>query len=718
MTVQDASSLARTAQRLVVEGRAGTGSPPVYESTWQPVWAAKIERIELNQNSTPSRAVVWFPSVRWDQSIGLGYGDMIRVRTDEPNSKDWTVVFVGFITGVMSEFAGGSDQVRSHEHAAYIALDHRWVMSVTSPLVGQVARSRDDYDYYGTVGQLPIPGCYTYLSGRRTIFNENGKPNSDPMLLEYQDTTGTKMCDIPIFADPGTAVYWTARDMISYILSPLFNRAYEYMPIYDPSSLTGLDHNDFSSVISNVVVDSLNIIEAVEAICKNIGWGFRLDYSAFGSVNFVFYKIAATAEYNRSNSATTILHELYAPYPGESVDVPVSEGRKMLWAMNINEDISNVVNNPWGLGAPHRFEFTAELTPAWADADLTPDTSDGNSNLFFTEASLQELTDPNSKDYYKYYHPRGSNFKRDVGRKWALNESGCYSADTYDRGEPFDFAEVVDDEFIKGDDDRRLYGPFNRQLLPCLTMDKDSSNSIGIILEFSLDGGSTWQMIPAAISSLDDECGIYIDEANLAEMVDQSEGKISGGDLDGIQLNLFTSLADDSLNARSFKDGSWRTRVRVTASVQMDTRLARQSAPSISSGSPFLHSHVYDFADKYKVQKRAMSSRLASSSLPTDDVDDTALFDSHLDAVRSANEDMSIAGIFTLERLWLGDGSGEMEFMVGDGIERIAGREYELAAAISGGTVHPEIIKIVILPESQQMQLITRDLRYVQGATL
>ena len=163
---------------------------------------------------------------------------------------------------------------------------------------------------------------------------------------------------------------------------------------------------------------------------------------------------------------------------------------------------------------------------------------------------LQDITSPNDKDYYKYYHPRGSNFLRNVGRKWALNEAGRYSA-THDRGMPFDFTTVIDPAYLINSKGKRVYGPFNRQLLPCLTMDKDSLNSIGIMLEFSFDGGSSWQSIPAAVSSLSDECGIYIDEANLAELVDQAEGTITGGPLDGVQLNYWTSLCDDIINGRS-----------------------------------------------------------------------------------------------------------------------------------------------------------------------
>ena len=102
---------------------------------------------------------------------------------------------------------------------------------------------------------------------------------------------------------------------------------------------------------------------------------------------------------------------------------------------------------------------------------------------------------------------------------------------------PFDFSTVIDSKYVVDAAGRRLFAPFNRQLLPCLTIEKDSLNSIGIKVEFSFDGGAAWQVLPAAISSLDDQCGIYIADPNLAEMVEQTNTVISGGVLDGVQLN-------------------------------------------------------------------------------------------------------------------------------------------------------------------------------------
>jgi len=707
MTLIDATSLQRTAQRLIVEARAGSGSPPSYEPNWQPVWGAAIDRIVINAGSKPSSALIWFPDLRWDASPGLGSSDMVRIRTDEGS-----VLFVGFIVGRKPAFSGGTEQGKAFERNVIHLADHRWLMAASSALHGQYGRSPDDYFNYGLPSQTADPTSCSYFSGRRMTFNENGRPNKDPAELSLYDSAGVFLCTTYIFADPQMDEYWTAREMLCHCLSILWNGAYDYFPITNPSALLGLDHSDFDKVLNHVVVEGLNVVEAVTLICSQLGWSLREEYYSNGSVGLVFYKVGTATSYVRDETNPIILHRLYAPAVGEQITGAVAAGQKMLWALELDEDITKVVNAPVGLGAPDRFEFTAELVPGWLDADIIPDTSDGNANLFFTEADLQEMTDPNSKSYFKYYHPRGAAFRHKVGRKWVLNETGRYSSARYDRGVPFDFLTVIPPKYVLDMYGKKLFGPFARQLLNALTQDPEGINTIGIKVEFSFDGGATWQLIPAAIISLEKEAGIYLAEANLAEMVDGQNREISGGPLDGVQVNYWTSLCDDKLTVASFKLGQWKTRVRVTASIQLDQRLVRYSEPSWASGSPFFHREIYDFSERYGIVKRTDSSVL--SGLPAYEMDMSGIMQSHLDAIRRANEDMSVSGLFTLERLWLGDGSGFVEFAPGDCIEAIDGRCYNLTVSTGSEILHPEIIQIIYLPEKQKQQLITRDLRFAE----
>lgn len=761
MSLADSKSVARTAQQLLVFYRKASGTPPVYSPDWLPVWGAKVDRIEINRDDTPSVATIWFPQLRWSDATGLNYGDMIKVTTAEPLVSQRTNVFIGFYVTTLSDFSGGSiEQGSAFERNAIVCLDHRWLLSSVCPIFGQLARSPDHYSSYGSSGQAPVDGKYFLASGRRCIFNENGKANKDSDRLVVLDTDDLEMCRHSIFADPSFGSFWSARDMMYYILSPLNNLAFDYFPLTDPSEVSGLAHSDWDRILNNICIDGLDIIKAISLVCKHLGWGYRLDFHNDDTAHLVFCKPGSASAYIRDDDNNTILHRLYTPAVNESVSVGVQSGRKILWSANLSRSVSRVVNNPWGIGFPDRFEFTAELVPAWLDADLVPDSAESYKNLFFQESELQDMTDPDTYSFFKKYHIKGSEFNRDVGRKWALNETGRYClpsiwtsdrfyakgdfvrigaanyqalsdhysslsdappsskwqslAAHYDRGSPFNFASYVPAEFILDSEGQRLFGPFARKLLDCLTIDKNSNNSIGIKAEFSFDGGVSWQTFNCAISNLSDEAGIYIEEPNLAEMVDLKNGTIASGDLAGKAINFFSSLCDDKVNSRIYKSGQWKTRVRITASVQMDRRLARSSAVDPrTSGSPFHHSQVYDFSEKYGLQKRTSSSRYNSSELPAWNRDDRDWCDHHLGGIRKANEDASISGQFTLERLWLGDGAGEPDFAIGDCIEKIDGRNVWLGAAFAGKTIYPEIVKIIYLPDPQRMQLLTRDLRFV-----
>jgi hypothetical protein len=716
MTAHDAISMDRIAQRLVVEAKTSASSPPTLRGAWIPIWSALVDRVEINIGSRFSTARIEMPDLRWNlSSRSLARGNLIRIRTDEPLADNRSIIFEGFITGYSRSFSGGMGSAggfsSAHEANIIVCHDYRWLMSVTSVLFGMLTRGPDDYDDYGVDGPIGSPkdNYYTYLTGRRAIFNQDGKPDKDIIPLNL--TTYWPNIQVPIFGTYYTEP-WTARDMIRYCLSPIVNLAKDYLPWSDPNLLTGLSDPDWATILNHIVIDGLNVIEAVDLICRHIGWSFREEYHADGP-HLVFFKPGDASGYSRSIARPTIFHRLHAPAVGEIISAAVASGSKMLWSMALDEDISSLVNTPIGFSSPHRFEFTAELVPAWLDADLVPDTSESNANLYFTDSDLQGVTDANAKTYYRCYHKRGSEFRRNVGRQWALNETGKYTfIDTFDRGMPFDFKTVIPPERLSalGKD----FAPFNRQVLPCLTLDKQSLNSIGIVVEFSFDGGSTWHVFPCTISSLPDECGILIDEPNLCEIVDESGATISGGILDGVQLNYWTSLADDKLNSRSFKLDQWHTRLRVTASVQMDRRISRYATASSPLSSPFDHCRLYDFSDKYGLSQRTALSAFDGSSYPADEINSTSRIDAHLNAIRDAYQDASLSGIFILDRLWLGDGAGEPAFHVGDGIEGVTGRWYNLTVKSGSKTVYPEIVQIAYLHRQQRMQLVTRDLRFAE----
>lgn len=696
---EDHKNLSRTAQRCIAEVRRvadGGAAEPI----WQPMYEAQVISVTHTAGPNFNTAQIRFPTFRWDEKpYGLNKGDLVRIRTASDLYPAQTILFEGIYTRHNPSFSGGAGSGGAFERNEIECADYRWLLHVTSPLYGQFARGVDDYTDFGAAAQAAINDSVTFMSGCRCIFNPGGKPNRDPEPLYL-----TGIGSFPVFAPPRAAYadgseseFWTARQMLQYIFMPALNGAYTTLAVNPLSDLIGISHADFDSVLNGVTVDGLSIIEAADLICRHLGWTFRQQDSAAGPL-LVFYKIGTAW----AQTGYTLLHDLHAPAANEDIADAVADGLFLCSDAEIIEDISAVVNNPLGLGAPQRFEFTAELISAWEDSDLVPDTD----NLFFSEAQLLAMATPDTYSFYNKYHTRGAAFLRDVGRKWALNETGKYTnAATYNRGPWFDFATVIPDD-VRDAAGKRLFGPFARTFLPPLTFDKEDLSSVGVKVEFSFDGGVTWKTIDCVIDNLPGEAGIRIAEPNLSNIKLPGEAKISGGTLDGKDLNYWTSLCADVI------DGEDYTRVRVTASVRMDQRLRYVAPKSGNISSPYTHRRIFDFSDRYTYQRRMDASLYSTSDLPAWQTDQTADLAASLDQIRAAMEDLSISGRFTLERLWLGgDDDDRPAFLPGDGIRQLTGRNYRLYAVSNGGLVYPEIVQVHYDIEHQKMHLLTRDLR-------
>jgi hypothetical protein len=689
----DKNRTTRVAQRLIAEFRKpdATGA-----GGWQPYWDAEVQHVALSAGDVPNTAEILFPRLRWNDFVGFTWGTQVRIRTAVPLLRSGSpryeqlqpaVLFQGFAVRRPVSWHGGDDRGGAHEKNAILCLDYRWFINSCLSIYGQYARTADD-----------TADSFTHLSGRRCVFNEKGKPNRDVNAW----TDGALA-----FHLFGSDEYWTCRQMLSQILLQTLIRTH----ITATEGLEdALDVSDLEATPHHVIIDTMPAIEAILRIIRPLGWTLREEYD-FNGPKWVFYK-AGRARYDSRDSVTpTILHDLWAPAPGELATASAALGYKLVTGGRIEEDIAAVVNSPVGLGAPERYEATFNLVPGWLDADLVPDSGDDYVNVFKTEAEIQQSDAPDDFTFYTYYHALGSQFNRDVGRKWVLNEAGDYTGGSYNRGNAFDFTTVIPAEKITAAG-KKLYGPFRRKLLPCLTFDAGSVNSVGIRVELSLDGGLTWQDLAAEIANLEGECGLRLESPNLSEILDKQARVISGGALDGFELNYWTSLCIDKLAGSVWP--AWQTRLRVTASVQMDQRLRVSAAPTANSGSPFRQTRVLDFSDEYTYSLRTSASRYYGGVLSAWDTDETEKLRARVEAVRDANEDKSVAGPVILDRLWLGDGTGEPEIKVGDGVRRFGGRWYDLGGTVRNDRVYPEIARIIYDNQTQRQTLILRDTRFAQ----
>ncbi|HOT73762.1 MAG TPA: hypothetical protein PLX18_11475 [Anaerohalosphaeraceae bacterium] len=706
------TELSRNANRVLVQF-ANVVSGQI-RSGWVTLPDGRPEKITLNHGNRPNEAVIRFAALRWDQSYeNLSAGDLIRLITDDGLGEE-SVLFEGVFVSRVNGFTGGTERESAAEHNVIVCRDYRWLYNTCNPIYGVWARGPDCYDNWGQPNQQAIAYRAQWFSGRACIFNEDGRPNRDPdgFLIQNDQRWPGAACTIPIFGGGPNAEWWTVRQMIVYLLAPMHNRIWTICPIVNPAALPGLEHADFDLVINSVDADRKRPIDAVAQICGRIGWTLREEYTAAGP-QWVFYKPGYAAGSERTAQNRTILHTLYAPVPGESIAAAAARGEKMLWAAEFDESLDATINTPIGLGAPKVYEITVPLVPGWKDSRLEPDTSNEMKNLYLTESQLQREPNPDQYSFFSYYHPLGSSFRPEVGRKWVLNETGAYAGSGYNRGAPFDWASVLPAEEITDPQTGwRMYGPFARRLLPCLTHQDGTLETVGVVVELSLDGGQSWQRFDGPVRLMRTECGIAIEQPNLSEILDKQQRKISGGPLDNLELNYWTSLCDDILQQRAWPQ--WRTRVRITASVQMDERLLYAGQPGAASASPYPQAAAV-LLDEYTYSLRTDSSIFAESGLAAWNTDEGVKLAQQIDKLRAANEDMAISGRFTLARMWCGDGAGVPTFQPGDGLEKLSGREYDLFASwTEGAGVYPEIVQIIYDIQNQKEHLITRNLRFAE----
>ncbi len=685
-------NLERIATTLTVEVATAVAGSPVTWGEWTPIAGCKVDSIVYDMGIMPSRAVISFPAIDWHISP-VGRCDKVRVKAGN------TILFSGISAKMDRGFSGNQDSCK--QHLSTDIQDIRWLMAVSQVVFGQYARLASAYQNdmktvpLATVTTTPTPAAW--LLGRRCIFNDGGRPNKDVNTAQIF-TYNSNYIHMPVFtAIESQAEYWTARRMIDYILKSS-SLSYSYFPYLLTASFAdmGLDHSDFDTELASVSVDGMNMLEAIDTICRQLGWSFRIDWDqTTGGDKLVFFKRGSSCTHSTS-------HEFYAANASESILDAITRGDKILAAMEMTEDITPVINQPVGLGGVHKFEVTLELVPGWLDSNLVPDIS----NLFFTEKELKQATDPNAYTFYQLYHSRGDRFRPFVGRRWALNESGKYSG-AANRGDVFDFSTVIGSSYVTSSGQPN-YAPFTRRLKQCLSYVNEFStkgNRLPVKLEFSFDGGATWHKLDGLVEALPDELGILITQPNLSDIYISDNDTISGGTLDGIALNYWTSLCRDKLIGIDWTAG-WHTRCRITCTVEMDQRLI--SNPSANGGgSLFKHQSVYDLSDRYPFQLRQIS--VYSDSYPSDDLNLQTALDSHISQIRKANQDKATSGRFVLDFLWWD--SGGVMIKPGDLLERITGRTFELGVDSDGTTKYPEVAKVTFQGDTQQLQVMTRDVR-------
>ncbi len=223
--------------------------------------------------------------------------------------------------------------------------------------------------------------------------------------------------------------------------------------------------------------------EALDLMLEPYGftWGVGLTSTAAGNV---------TAQIELFRRGSGQARNLGLQFPGGTLDRSASN----VVALNLQSNIASAINHVWVQTDTHEVEATWELVPAWHEDDDTYIGSQAEANKLALDAD----------EYNDATQPK---FKR-IGRDWVLNEAGDYIDE---RGEITTYRDLAT-EF------GHPVEPKRRKFLATLTQAADAvpiGEMHGTTLEFTVDGGTTWEPVAKLTEGhigewhiLEHECGV------------------------------------------------------------------------------------------------------------------------------------------------------------------------------------------------------------------
>ena len=717
----------------IVEYAKCKGNPVGY-GPWRLCYEAIATEVVHNVGSITSSAKIVMNGKPWNYTGPLELNDRVRVRSTAPLLRNTTLLFDGVLTAFTPHFAGSA--ASGQEQSSFLAEDFRYLVDKMSVIYGQWGYRQDAYYdstqsewqtltepirdnnwHVDTLDVLPVSlNSITRLTGRRCIFNENGKPNKSPTTCDYHPRGSTgDIYGLPVFGYLG-AEYWSARDMIVYLLT-IENKAMEIGigPTANVSDSIGLDDSAFDVPINHFIAERLTPLEAVEAITNFVGWQFRLDNywdNDTPKQRWVFFQPGIATGRIRSATSATVLHTLYAgdnysqayidgfaPAAETVIDV-LSRGENLISSSNLLLDSRNVANVSHALGGRKLYEATFNLVPGWYDSSVNlyldgipPELWTGaiddrsfveyprtnplphEKSIYITNDEITPIGDDiDNYNYYNMFMPDGAWFNggltrqdfigftagtnylyytNNAGRKWVLNETGYYSKTNYARGGPYNFGDALN-AF-----DNKTNGYFPRTIKDTLTSLGPDGNSLKYKIQWSFDSGVTWNDFDYKVLLLEDEFGFYIAEPNLAEIKIISDEQFFAEDFfdvsdPGTERNYFTILLGNTA-LRTW--GDWTLRMRIICSIELDDRLVNINDITNQSGSKYAQSVLLDLSNQYQYSKREASSIFADNDgLTSNALDNTEALKTNQTLIDKLNREARRTGNFAIPYIYTAEG--------------------------------------------------------------
>lgn len=564
---------------------------------------------------------------------------------------------VGVDQGAEIEIVGDPNGAEVVYHWGTVSLE-RIAISQRGDLQSFVSRVEDYHFGQPIVGQVfwSQSARKLLISDAPIVFN----PRIDNNTFANSDKKHLLRGGAKVFVDPGSCQTaaaksanaveqedWTLKDIVAYLCAvgnP--NQTYIKNPV---PQLIATHTANAGTIVNLAIPHGLYLSEALDRVLNPFGISWMIDYERRGVRRIRLVELGANHHFNR---------EVLLQRVGETVDHTQSNVAQA----DIEFDVSAGYNHVIGMGGFDEVECTVELKHGWDSYDdtlrLTPE-------LLMTTATNFQA-------------------KRNVWRKWVLNEAGDYS-----QHEPFDFFKAKIAPSATSAVRRR------RRFLPTITIDANGEPAGpvgGVRVEYYVppesSGAGVWKDVTFPCHVLDDECAVYFGGKHAPEEL--------------------------------YRHGS-SAKVRVTATIRFDTRIRGTAPKNATSPNKFTHGLTLDLLSRFKYRRLIGTGAHASSylaqvsagTLKTLAQDDRKDLQKYCEKIRNAYDRATIHGPVVLH------GLDNMQYGVGDRLIRIAGRNIDFTAN-TVATLHPNIVGITYDFQEQtttlQMEQFHTDRRFLTDA--
>ncbi|MEP3482756.1 MAG: hypothetical protein ABJZ55_26160 [Fuerstiella sp.] len=407
-----------------------------------------------------------------------------------------------------------------------------------------------------------------------------------------------------------TAQKWTLRQAVAAMCWEMNNSE----KFIDNPNATSLAKLDDAPVLEDVRLSmDVSLPVALDRLLHPLGFNWHIDYD-LPKCRIELFEVGKGME-----------RELLFQAPREVLDLAKSNVNDY----RIARQIGDAPNAVYALGDFERREITLPLFRGWQEAD--------------DSLSAADLKKSDTASQYKD--------KPLVWRQWVANEAGDYNGTRAEITDPPDLSSVFAN-----------YVAHRREIEDPITFDGDADNKQRrqMLLEWSSDGGTTWELVPPSFGQP------YV-----------TPGQI------GV---LFTGDSPPS----AMIDAGADAQLRITGTVQGNKRIQEYAQPTADAPNGRTNMLTLDVPSKFQSRKVQSSgpfaSTLAGHEAGADEQDDETEIKEFAEKVRDQNTCAELDCRFVLPGI-------HTTYKIGDLITKIKGREIDLNACGGSETRYPQIIR-------------------------